>query len=439
MSTGRRTRPPSAAARRTRSGSRAALRPGTGTRPGRSPRGGRRRRARGGRSPSPWTARPGSRACAGERIGLLGGRRRGRRDRRARAGGSPHWSRSDPPHPATASSAMREQEACRCAERNPALLRNGGAALAPRSRHRGTPPARIEQTLTNSRNLRPLGSAPCVPRLAVSASGSLSGWPSSPDQRGRRPGRSPNRRAAGREFRRQLRLQPLAMDDPIVYPRSRARRTTTASSATRRRTRSRRAPRCAPARPRAARRRDSRVLDADALLNGQLVTPTGATIYYRRKPLAPVRAVPGGLEDDRAATRTRPRRRARRSPSGTAAGRHGGAFDRGARRVPTRGSHALRLHVNFPSCWDGKTSTARTTRATWLIRPRRMPRVTSRRTAGDLVDLPLSDHGRRRRDALLRRAAYSGHADFFNAWRQTTLSALVKGCLDALRHCARGT
>jgi hypothetical protein len=34
---------------------------------------------------------------------------------------------------------------------------------------------------------------------------------------------------------------------------------------------------------------------------------------------------------------------------------------------------------------------------------------------------------------------YSAHADFFNAWNQATLQALVDGCLNALRHCQQGT
>ena len=34
---------------------------------------------------------------------------------------------------------------------------------------------------------------------------------------------------------------------------------------------------------------------------------------------------------------------------------------------------------------------------------------------------------------------FSGHADFFNAWRQSDLQALVDGCLNALRHCQRGS
>jgi hypothetical protein len=33
----------------------------------------------------------------------------------------------------------------------------------------------------------------------------------------------------------------------------------------------------------------------------------------------------------------------------------------------------------------------------------------------------------------------SAHADFFNAWRQADLQALVDGCLNALRHCQRGS
>jgi hypothetical protein len=34
---------------------------------------------------------------------------------------------------------------------------------------------------------------------------------------------------------------------------------------------------------------------------------------------------------------------------------------------------------------------------------------------------------------------YSGHADFFNAWNQAELTRLVEGCLNARRHCGRGT
>jgi len=42
-------------------------------------------------------------------------------------------------------------------------------------------------------------------------------------------------------------------------------------------------------------------------------------------------------------------------------------------------------------------------------------------------------------DAVLASGGqYSGHADFFNAWRQGELARLVNGCLNALRHCARG-
>jgi hypothetical protein len=34
---------------------------------------------------------------------------------------------------------------------------------------------------------------------------------------------------------------------------------------------------------------------------------------------------------------------------------------------------------------------------------------------------------------------YSAHADFFNAWKAGALTSLVRGCLNALRHCGRGT
>ena len=34
---------------------------------------------------------------------------------------------------------------------------------------------------------------------------------------------------------------------------------------------------------------------------------------------------------------------------------------------------------------------------------------------------------------------FSAHADFFNAWNQGELNRLVDGCLNALRHCGRGS
>ena len=40
--------------------------------------------------------------------------------------------------------------------------------------------------------------------------------------------------------------------------------------------------------------------------------------------------------------------------------------------------------------------------------------------------------------ALVSGGQFSAHADFFNAWNQQALGALVETCLNALRHCARG-
>ena len=45
-----------------------------------------------------------------------------------------------------------------------------------------------------------------------------------------------------------------------------------------------------------APRRDSRVLDADAVVNGQMVAPRSATIYYRRKTLASLKTFPAGFK-----------------------------------------------------------------------------------------------------------------------------------------------
>ncbi|OLD98054.1 MAG: hypothetical protein AUG91_10010 [Actinobacteria bacterium 13_1_20CM_4_69_9] len=172
------------------------------------------------------------------------------------------------------------------------------------------------------------------------------------------------------------------------------------------------------------------------LLNGQMVAPAGATIYYRRKTLAPLRAFPAGFKmiaGDRHAT----------SPQGmqiTYWNCGAASSVPASTEVPTcpdtRGQ-SLRLHVNFPSCWDGKhlDSADHRSHMAYAVRgscdathPVAVPAISLIYrypiTGGSAVTL--SSGGR-----------YSAHADFFNAWRQGTLVSLVNGCLNALRHCGR--
>jgi hypothetical protein len=174
------------------------------------------------------------------------------------------------------------------------------------------------------------------------------------------------------------------------------------------------------------------------LLNGQMVTPIGATIYYRRKTLARVRAFPAGfrmIAGDRSAS----------SPQGmqiTFWNCGVGAAVPSSTEVPAcpnTGAQSLRLHVNFPSCWDGAhlDSADHKSHVTYPVRgacpashPVAVPAISLiyRYPITGGSGVTLSSGGR-----------YSAHADFFNAWRQGRLVSLVNNCLNALRHCGRGT
>src|SRR5881396_2834558 len=89
----------------------------------------------------------------------------------------------------------------------------------------------------------------------------------------------------------------MAMDDPIVYPRqpglshdhSFVGNTTTNAFSTLRTLRA----------ASSTCKRDGETAAywmPTLLLNGQMIAPTGATIYYRRKTLAPLRAFPAGFK-----------------------------------------------------------------------------------------------------------------------------------------------
>jgi hypothetical protein len=229
----------------------------------------------------------------------------------------------------------------------------------------------------------------------------------------------------------------MAMDDPIVYPRqpgashdhSFVGNTTTNAFSTLKTLRAG-ASTC---------KRDGETAAywmPTLLQNGQMVAPAGATIYYRRKTLAPLRSFPAGFKmiaGDRHAL----------SPQGMEitywnCGATSTVSSSG--EVPTcpdtRGQ-SLRLHVNFPSCWDGKhlDSASHQSHVAYAARgacpathPVALPAISLifRYPITGGAGVTLSSGGQ-----------YSAHADFFNAWRPSTLTSLVNGCLNALRHCGR--
>lgn len=175
------------------------------------------------------------------------------------------------------------------------------------------------------------------------------------------------------------------------------------------------------------------------VVNGSAVEPLGATIYYRRRTLEPVRAFPPGfrLIAGNAATRSPQDLRVTFWNCGAQSDVRPSST---VPSCPAGRMTALRLHVTFPSCWNGrsKDSADHQSHAAYPQRGRcpathpvavpalslilRYPAV----SPGASVEL--SSVGQ-----------FSAHADFFNAWNQGELARLVDGCLNALRHCGRGT
>jgi hypothetical protein len=173
------------------------------------------------------------------------------------------------------------------------------------------------------------------------------------------------------------------------------------------------------------------------VLDGLAVEPRGATIYYRRRTLEPVRPFPAGLKMIAGNSRATAPQDLRVAfwNCGAQAGLRPSAS------VPTCAGGRLtelRLHVNFPNCWDGVHLDSQDHQRHMAYsmgghcpstHPVAVPAISLifRYPVAGGAAVALSSGGQ-----------YSGHADFFNAWQQATLASLVQGCLNALRHCGRG-
>jgi hypothetical protein len=174
------------------------------------------------------------------------------------------------------------------------------------------------------------------------------------------------------------------------------------------------------------------------IVDGQPVKPLGSTIYYRRSTRGGrVSVFPAGFKmiaGDKSAT----------SPQGmqiTFWNCGAAAAVPASTEVPTcpntRGQ-SLRLHVNFPSCWDGQHLDSADHKS-HMAYPVRGACPASHPVAVPAISLiyryPITGGSG---VTLSSGGQYSAHADFFNAWRQGRLVSLVNNCLNALRHCARG-
>jgi hypothetical protein len=171
---------------------------------------------------------------------------------------------------------------------------------------------------------------------------------------------------------------------------------------------------------------------------GQPIVPRAATVYYRRRTLAPVQAFPQAFKliaGNAKAT----------APQGLMVtswncGPLAGIRPQAA--IPTCPDDAregLALHVQFPNCWDGVNldSPDHHSHTAYSVR--------GRCPADHPVPLPALQVNIRYPSAggpglsLASGGQYSGHADFFNAWNQEVLTRLVDGCLNAPRHCQQGS
>jgi hypothetical protein len=171
---------------------------------------------------------------------------------------------------------------------------------------------------------------------------------------------------------------------------------------------------------------------------GQAIQPRTASVYYRRRALAPVQAFPPGFKLIAGNSKAT----APQDLMVTAWNCGPIAGIRPTSTIPTcpdARRQGLALHVQFPDCWDGvnldspdhQSHTAYSVRGVCpSAKPVALPaiQVNLRYPSAGGPGLTLSSGGQ-----------FSGHADFFNAWNQSVLRQLVNDCLNALRHCQQGS
>jgi len=241
----------------------------------------------------------------------------------------------------------------------------------------------------------------------------------------------------GVNFVESCRFSHMAMDDPIVFPGTPGashmhafvgNRTTNAFSTygTLRAGGST-----------CRRQEDTAAYWVPALYQGaNEVLPIGATIYYRRSTLAPVRPFPNGLRmiaGSSAATAPQDLR-----VTYWNCGVEGGVAPTSSiPTCPDRARSLLRLHVRFPSCWDGRNLDSADHKSHLAYA------MNGRCPSTYPVSVPAVEQIYRYPTrggegfTLASGSVFSAHADFFNAWKPPALRRLVDDCLNALVHCGQ--
>jgi hypothetical protein len=171
--------------------------------------------------------------------------------------------------------------------------------------------------------------------------------------------------------------------------------------------------------------------------NGEAVEPLGATVYYRRRTLEPVRAFPPAfrmIAGDAKATSAQ----ARRVTDWSCGQMSNVAPSSELPTCPVGQGMGLRLHVRFPDCWDGRSlDSANHQSHVAYSTNARCPRTHPVELPAVALIVRYGISGGEGYE-LASGGEYSAHADFFNAWAQPDLRRLVSFCLNGLRHCGRG-
>ena len=170
------------------------------------------------------------------------------------------------------------------------------------------------------------------------------------------------------------------------------------------------------------------------LVNGRPVLPLGAAIYYRRGTYAEAQVPPNGLRmiagDPRA---TSPQNAEHVFWNCEAQG----LATPDVPVCPLDPRYSLRLHVDFPECWDGVNldsadHVSHLAYATAGECPASHPvPIPSLRL---VVRFPVTGV---QRLALSSGSINSGHADVFFAWRGKQLKRLIRRCLNGRHQCSR--
>ena len=175
------------------------------------------------------------------------------------------------------------------------------------------------------------------------------------------------------------------------------------------------------------------------LNNGRRVTPDRLIAYYRTRGIRDIQSIrpyPRGLKiiaGSATATASNPQ------PTRITNWKCGDGIG-GTANVPAScPDNALRLRIEFPNCWNGRNldSADHKSHMAYAVNggcpashPVPVPTLELNfrwKISGSLDGVRLSSGG-----------VHSGHADFWNSWKQPVLTQLVRDCLNAGKVCNSG-